>query len=282
LKTEGLNKKLFTALLSTLLIIIFIGSATFAWFSNNTQVGTNTATGKSGTTSLKLLIGGDEGNLQEADTDPVEIQQVNEMELDKLYPVSTADLENFYYATMFNQDGNAVKYAQDENEKRFYHGRLYLKMEGENIPEDATYKLYLDSSESAGGVFGQSTEGYLLNASRLGLKFPDQDPIILRFEEGDKGETKINTTINGSLINSGDVLSDANSTVSDPSEDFTVYQLDSDNLTDLPEKALATLKINETVELNIYFYMEGCDEDCLESISKNQCELHLAFYAIAD
>lgn len=282
MSTNALKKSTFVALLSILLMLVILGSATFAWFSNNSNVGTNTATGKSGTTSLKLLIGGDEGSLTETTNDAVEITQVNTVELDKLYPVSTANLENFYYATVFDKDGNAVKFVEDENESKYYHGKLYLKMEGDNIPADATYQLYLDSAESAGGVLGQSSDGYLLNASRLGLKFNGGDPIILRFAENGKGDYKVNTMINGQLINEGDVLSDANSTVSDPSEDFSVYQLDSENITELPEKALATLKINEVAELDIYFYLEGCDEDCLGSISTNQCELHLAFYAIAN
>ena len=31
---------------------------------------------------------------------------------------------------------------------------------------------------------------------------------------------------------------------------------------------------------NMYFYLEGCDPDCSDSVSYDEADLHLAFYGV--
>jgi len=276
-----MRKKAFFAVIGVVLTAVIITTVTFAWFSSNKKVGTNTASGKSGTASLKFLIGPDEGNMTETIDSEVEIAQVNSYEKSQLFPVTTSDLQTFLYCPAMTS-GYAKRFDKVEDESRYYHGKLYLRLESENISEDNEYKIYLDSSEEAGGVFGTSSAGFLLNASRLGLKFEDKEPIILKFNEERKGRTENNTEVGGKVLTSGYVLDSNANPVQDPAEEFSVYSLDSsESDIELPEKELVTIPLNTTVALDIYFYLEGCDEDCMVDVSGNECDIHLAFYAIS-
>ena len=65
----------------------------------------------------------------------------------------------------------------------------------------------------------------------------------------------------------------------DPSVPVTDYTVtfSSDRIT-FPGKALYTMELNKIYTLDIYFYLEGCDPDCSDSVSFDSANLHLAFY----
>ena len=48
----------------------------------------------------------------------------------------------------------------------------------------------------------------------------------------------------------------------------------------LPEQPLLTMDLNRIYPVDIYFYLEGCDPDCTDSVSFNTADLQLSFYGV--
>ena len=40
------------------------------------------------------------------------------------------------------------------------------------------------------------------------------------------------------------------------------------------------MQIGKIYSLDIYFYLEGCDPDCTDSVSFNTADLQLSFYGV--
>ena len=142
--------------------------------------------------------------------------------------------------------------------------------------------LYLDQSER---LLGKNVDGRLLNAARLGLVF-DWDtvkPIILRLSESSNPSDmrSNNTVVNGTKLNGSQVLRYRNgsvSAVSDPSVPVADYAMDASS--GLPSRTLLSMQIGKIYSLDIYFYLEGCDPDCTDSVSFNTADLQLSFYGM--
>ena len=147
--------------------------------------------------------------------------------------------------------------------------------------------LYLDQSD---GLLGQSADGYLLNASRLGLVFGDDTlpPVILRLSETENPENAqvYNTEVNGKTLGKNQVLKYNGNSVyaaSDPSVPVSDYMISftNDQMT-LPGKALVSMELGKIYAVDVYFYLEGCDPDCSDSVQLNEADIHLAFYGVLD
>ena len=270
---------------TTIMAVLALTAATYAWFSTNKAVSTDTATARTGEKSLELLLSSSE-NGDFSDSGECPITQVNEQDEKVLMPVSTADLTEFVYAP-FTEDGMAASFERVENEKYIYHGRIYLLAEGQGHDESSRLNLYLDQSD---GLLGQDVDGELLNASRLGLAFDDDKStrVILRLSEKEnEGDGQVyNTVVGGVTLGKNEVLQYQGggvSAVADPSvpvEDYTVsFQ---DNGMKLPEKPLLQMALNRVYRLDIYFYLEGCDPDCSSSVELDEADLYLAFYGVLD
>lgn len=147
--------------------------------------------------------------------------------------------------------------------------------------------LYLDQSD---GLLGKAADGYLLNASRLGLIFngDTSNPIILRLSESENPENAqiYNTEVNGKILGKNQVLGYNDSgvfAIEDPSVSISEYTIDfSENQMKLPSRDLMSMELGKIYPVDIYFYLEGCDPDCSENIQLNEAELHLAFYGVLD
>lgn len=283
MKTENYRKTIFVILISVVGMAALFAISTLAWFTNNSRVETNTASGKSGESNTAFLIGTSTDNMVDTSETTVEIPQVNENETDReqLLPVSTVDLKTFYYCPGL-EGGKASKFVKLDDEKYYFHGRIYIEMSGDQLTEDNKYKIYLDTSENGGGVIVADDGGHLLSASRLGLQFADEAPIIFQFED-DAAAKGGNTVIDSTAYESGYVLDSDGKPVTDPAVSMDSYSVDSsDSSIELPENALTTITANNPVELNVYFYLEGCDENCIDAVNTNKANMHLAFYAVAD
>ncbi len=270
---------------TTLFAIMALAAATLAWFSSNRAVQTNTATARTGDETLELQISSTGGSgFQSVETAP--ITQVNQTDAGTLLPVSTADLRTFVYAP-FTGAGKATAFSVVQNEANYYHGRVYLRAQGEGWPAGSRMNLYLDQSD---GLLGQSADGYLLNASRLGLVFGDDtlSPVILRLSETENPENAqvYNTEVNGKTLGKNQVLGYNGSSVyaaSDPSVPVSDYMISfaNDQMT-LPGKALVSMELGRIYAVDVYFYLEGCDPDCSDSVQLNEADIHLAFYGVLD
>lgn len=271
--------------ITTLFAILALSAATYAWFTSNRAVSTSTATARTKEESLELQLSSQGGSSFQSE-ETAAITQVNQTKAEQLMPVSTADLRDFVYSPG-TVEGMAASFLPVEEEKYYYHGRLYLRAFGNGLAEGAAMKLYLDQSD---GLLGQASGGALLSASRLGLVFDEDSStaVILRLteEESASREQTYNTVINGQTLGKGQVLAYQNkvvSAVSDPSQPIADYTVSfTDNSIHLPDKELLSMKLNQIYTLDVYFYLEGCDPDCSDGISQNMADIHLAFFGVLD
>ena len=136
---------------------------------------------------------------------------------------------------------------------------------------------------------GKDVNGTLLNAARLGLVFNNDysSSVILRLSDSQNAPSQqvFNTVVGGVTLGYGQVLSWNKSgvqAVADPSvlvTDYTVSFGASDM--SVPQKPLCVMNLNQIYTVDVYFYLEGCDPDCSESITHNEADLYLAVYGIS-
>lgn len=270
---------------TVLALLTAVTAATFAWFSSNRTVETDTASARTGTQELNLQISGQGGGA----FNPVEeasIVQVNQTKTDYLLPVSTANLQSFVY-NKETVEGEARSFSLVENEQYYYHGRIFLRAQAEGMQEGTRFALYLDTAQEAGGKIVNTTSGELLMAARLGLSFNQnaQDSVIFRLTDAyNSTGTAGNTFLNGSKLGDGEVLSwngQGASRTADPSVTLDKYtiQMSGSTMT-LPDKPLIYMEYNRIYQVDIYFYIEGCDPDCAQEVYNDGGSLHLAFYGM--
>ena len=272
-------------LLMLLCCVISLSSATYAWFTANSTVSTNSVSIRSGGEHVTLELSAN--GTKFGSDDGVPITQVNKgMDVQNLLPVSTADLNTFVYSPFTQGDSGkeAHKFVKVENEEYYYHGRIYIKTDAEGEVEGKQLALYLDS-EADLGSFVNSDYNEVLNAARLGLKIADETHIFyLSDGSNESGKQIRNTYVNGQLVGDGNVLDMSSGTikvVEDPAVPLSRYEIQSvDDLVELPEEPLCYLEMNETYVVDIYFYLEGCDPDCSDTISFEDFSLNLAFYGV--
>ncbi len=270
---------------TTLFAVLAFTFATLAWFTQNRAVQTNTATARTGDETLELQISSSGGSSFKS-VETAQITQINQTNSEFLLPVSTTDLNSFVYAPL-TKDGKASAFKKVDDEANYYHGRVYLRAEGEGWQEGSRLNLYLDQSD---GLLGDAADGYLLNASRLGLIFggDTSNPIILRLSKSENPENAqiYNTEVNGKLLGKNQVLGYNENGVfamTDPSVLVSEYTISfTNNQMTLPKKALLSMEFGKIYTVDIYFYLEGCDPDCSESVQFNEANLHLAFYGVLD
>lgn len=261
--------------------LVAMTAATYAWFTTNKAVSTGTATARTGDERLELQISS-EGGSRFTDQETVSVFQVNQTDQKNMIPVSTDNLVDFVYAP-FTSGGDAKKFLRVEKEENYYHGRIYLRAVGDGFAADDRLALYLDQSD---GILASASSGMLLHASRLGLRFDNDKTVIFRLSDdtNPKDAQTYNTIINGERLGADQVLSYQNGTikaVTDPSVSLSDYTISFETSSiRIPDKPLLLMEWNKIYTLDIYFYLEGCDPDCSDSVSFDQADIHLAFYGM--
>lgn len=261
--------------------LVAMTAATYAWFTTNKAVSTGTATARTGDERLELQISS-EGGSRFTDQETVSVFQVNQTDQKNMIPVSTDNLVDFVYAP-FTSGGDAKKFLRVEKEENYYHGRIYLRAVGDGFAADDRLALYLDQSD---GILASASSGMLLHASRLGLRFDNDKTVIFRLSDdtNPKDAQTYNTIINGKRLGADQVLSYQNGTikaVADPSVSLSDYTISFETSSiRVPDKPLLLMEWNKIYTLDIYFYLEGCDPDCSDSVSFDQADIHLAFYGM--
>ncbi|MFQ9153083.1 MAG: hypothetical protein ACLR6B_18120 [Blautia sp.] len=112
--SRGLKRRLTAALAALLITTLAVVSATYAWFTTNRQVSTSMASARTGTESLTLEVSSSGGSAFRNQSN-APITQVNEADVAKLLPVSTADLVNFVYSPS-TVDDQAVHFEKLDRE----------------------------------------------------------------------------------------------------------------------------------------------------------------------
>lgn len=281
---KQLKRQILAALTLCALLLASLGAATFAWFTNNAQVGTTRVTGRTATENVELLISS-RGGSGFSGSREASITQVNRTQLTQLLPVSTADLETFVQCPATVGD-YAVGFTKADGQQSYYHGQVFLKAVTTGASAGAKVALYLDERSEAGGALVTGDRGsLLLNAARLGLVFDGNasSAVILRLSEEKNADDqrKLNTKLNGVVLEEGKVLTWRNGAAAaaeDPSAALVDYTVGQDGR--LPAQPLLVMELGRIYTVDVYFYLEGCDPDCTDAVAFDGGDLHLSFYGI--
>jgi len=294
MKLKSLSKAAMFSILLAIIVLILLTAATFAWFTSNQRVSSSRVEARSGSADVSLLIS-QQGGAQFSGAAEAAIVQVNSTNVERLMPVSTADLRIFCAETGIGQDGYASTFYRIENEAHYYHGRVYLQAVATGLTGGESMDLYLDAGANAGGVLVQNDavnrgakDGLLLNAARLGLVVGDNANGVIFYlsdTQSAAADQVRNTKVNGTVLQDGQVLAmDADGivrAVTDPAVPLSRYSVNAGTDTiAFPNAPLATIELNRIYPVDIYFYLEGCDPDCSDSVSLDGVDLHLAFYGV--
>lgn len=266
-----------------LLLLILLPASTYAWFTANRLVDTNRISTVSGTENLELQVSSDGVTF----SSEAGIAQVNAAVSTDLMPVSTADLKTFVFNPS-TANGNATSFSVVSDEAYYYHGRVYIRATAEGVDLTGRIGLYLDQSQTGGGILASASSGQLLNAARLGMVLGNGANTALIFRLSDsqnqQGQRALNTYLGGVQLSEGQVIDGSGGTmraVQDPARSLSDYEVSMNGTTaTLPDQPIAYLELNTVYPLDVYFYLEGCDPDCTDSISLDGADLHLAFYGI--
>ena len=279
---KQLRRRIFTiAVIAAVAAALLVGGvATYAWFTSNQQVNTSRAAARTGEETVELLLSS-AGGADFRGSAEAAITQVNSTNSLRLMPVSTADLSTFVAAAAVNAEGYPTAYAPVENEANYYHGRIWLRASADGASAGARMALYLDQRSSAGGLLAvkSNDQSLLLNAARLGLVLDDGSQVILSLSEetNPDGARMNNTYIGDALQAEGVVIDAAGGAVADPARPVSSYAYSDGAAQGVP---FAYLELDRIYMLDVYFYLEGCDPDCYDSISFDASDLHLAFYGV--
>ncbi len=278
---NSLKKTSVFAIISLLAAVLALSSATFAWFTSNTSVSTNKVTAGVADVNAKLELSA-AGGTSFKGVESVSINKVNENDNDpeneKLLPVSTSDLENFVYPNSVNKD---AKYLLDEDENRYFHGTFYLRGSCGGSAAYTKMVLYLDEIDK---MIASDVDSQFANAGRIGIKMKGNSPVIIRMsEEENESTARVNNTyLDGILVEEGYVIhkdgsSGSAEAVEDPSKSLKTY-----SAAEKTPTPVAVINLDEIYEVDIYFYLEGCDPDCSDSVSKDEVEVYISLFGVPE
>ena len=263
-----------------------LGAATYAWFTNNMKVNTNSVSVRSDTSKLVLELGdADTGSWsQQGDVSLVS----NASDSVTLYPVSTFDLNGFAACAQNNSAGDATVFEQAiDNGSAYYHGWIDLRpsISGTGASKvKGKVSLYLAES-----LVPQGADAELLRAARVGIKISSGNQVlatdIFELDNSDSGHRAEHPTTapaglagytDGMLLGwqNGQLVCGANVT-----QDPAAFTLDTSETATRPQNALATLALGQTYRLDIYYYIEGTDPDSADYLHQDPGTLHLALFA---
>ena len=266
-----------------------LGAATYAWFTSNMKVNTNSVSVHSDTSKLVLELGdADTGSWsQQGDA----FLSSNASDSVTLYPVSTFDLNGFAACAQNNAAGDATVFEQAKDDgSAYYHGWIDLRpsITGTGASKvKGKVNLYLAES-----LAPQGADAELLRAARVGIKISSGGQVlatdIFELDNSDSGHRAEHPTTvpaglagytDGMLLGwqNGQLACGANVT-----QDPAAFTLGMSETATRPPNSLATLALGQTYRLDVYYYIEGTDPDSAGYLHQDPGTLHLALFATLD
>ena len=274
--------------LATLLALVAVlGVATYAWFTNNTAVNTNSVSVHSGNSQLVVEMGDASSNSWSSSGDVA--LSSNSPDPLTLYPVSTFDLSGFVECTHNNAAGDAVHFEQAEDGQHFYHGWVDLRAsvtgsDAANATGPVDLCLYDTLAPS-------DADPELLRAARVGLKLSRDGQVLktcyFALDDSDGGHRSEHPATNPGLAGYSDGMllgwqNGALTCANDGVEDVSAYLMGSGDSATRPQNALLTMDQGATYRLDVYYYIEGTDPDSADYLYGDVGILHLNLFAVLD
>ena len=260
------RKRMVAAAAWLAVLALVLSAATFAWFSNSRFTNVTPAAHTVSEDGYDLLISASE---QGPFSERCQLASADKT----LYPVSTADLSDFWRATFQNAAGITTDYANCTSELGEYAltGTFYLK--GSSLP----LAVYLYPSQMS-----VSADSQLLAAARVGFIIQSSagtQSYIFRYDDlGDtSGAAQQRTTAQSDVVVSGQ---GSWSYVADPAQSVSAYSMDGSGDTPTARSGatpLFTLGADEVASVRYFVYMEGCDANCIGEAQSQAISLQFAF-----
>lgn len=270
-----------------LVILAVLVAATFAWFTSNSAVNTNSVSVRSDESQLVVELGNASNNSWSQQGDVA--FETNSPSNLTLYPVSTFDLNGFAECTRTNDAGEAVHFVQAEDGQRFYHGwvdvRARVTGSGASKATGAV-NLYLGDTLAPVGA-----DAELLKATRVGVKLSQNGTVLQRriFElDGSAGTHRSEHPATRPQLagySDGMLLGWQNGALAcanDVKQDFSGYMMQGGDNATRPQNTLLTMNLNTTYRLDVYYYIEGTDPDSADYLYNDAGILHMSLFAVLD
>ena len=265
---NSIRKRRVGAALWLVLLVAALSAATFAWFSSSRYTNVTPTAHTVSDSGYDLTIGLSASGPFDRECALAQTDKV-------LYPISTADLVNFWRGTFQNAAGVTTEYANCTANVSDYAltGDLYLK--GSSAP----LAVYLYQSQMS-----VTSDPQLLAALRVGFVVESSSATqTYIFACDDLGSTA-GATAQRTTAESGVVVSGSSSWsyVADPALSVGSYTMDGSG--DTPQaragaQPLCTLGADEVAHVRYFVYMEGCDENCINEAQSRDISLQFAFAA---
>ena len=280
-----LKRSAFLAIFTILAALAALSAATYAWFTSSRNVATSRIETSTDHSELALYVKAPSDSAYSGNVCELQFSGGNNV---SLLPVSTADLSYFVYCpgSVSDKAERFVRVTDISNQNLFCYGSVDMRAELSGAAVSSTrVAVYLDQSDEFGKLAEKADEdSLLLNAARLGIAVhgePDTARIFYLSDEHNEDDQQVlNTVVDGRLQPDGIVLmsdDDGNVTpVSDPALPLSACMLSEGNT---PGEPLFYLKPGVDYQIDVFFYLEGCDPDCSDSIECNAADFGLAFYA---
>lgn len=270
--TKALKKQMGAAIAMVLVAAVALGSATFAWFVNNTKVKAESVNvaAKSANT---LLISHD-GNAWGTTATFTSTQSKD------FVPVSSTSQLSFFKDTSWKTDTDGAYNASEFGAATV--GTDYYK-DSFHVKASQACGLYLDTDTA----FTTTGDASVLKAMRLALKIDDKVYFYqIDAEAIDGAGNSYNTTLKSlsadgvttaiSGIDSAAAIGAANMAASKvPALADGLVTAPTDNTTLVNKddtKKLCDLSANQVKDIDVYVWMEGCDYDCNSTVVKKITE----------
>ena len=272
-----------------LLIVVAaaLGVATYAWFTNNMAVNTNSASVHSDDSQLVVELG-DAASGSWSSSGDVALS-TNSPDNLTLYPVSTFDLSGFAECTHNDANGNAAHFEEAADGQHFYHGWVDVRasVTGSGASK-ATGQVNLYLADS---LIPADASPELLRAARVGLKFSRGGQVVktcyfvLDGSDGGHRSEHPATVPNLAGYSEGMLLGWQNGVLAcanDGAEDFSAYVMGASESATRPQSALLSMDQGAEYRMDVYYYIEGTDPDSADYLYGDVGVLHVNLFAVLD
>ena len=262
-------------------------AATYAWFTSNAAVNTNSVAVRSGDSQLVIELGdADAGSWSQSGDAAFSSNSPDPL---TLYPVSTFDLNGFAECTRTNDAGQAVYFQQAEDGQHYYHGWVDIRasVTGSDASKvGGTVNLYLSDSLAPGGA-----DPELLKATRVGVKFSRAGQVvqscIFTLDNTPGANRSQHPETSPSLAGYADGMllgwqNGALACTADNAQDASAYTMGQGASATRPQNALLAMDLNTTYRMDVYYYIEGTDLDSADYLYGDTGILHVGLFATLD
>lgn len=279
--SKKLKRRLITALLALLLALFAAVTATFAWYIYNTRAHTTNVHMAAGASATLQISNSYEGTYSSA--------AVLEAFVGYLNPVSTNRILGGFQKVLGFTNGSenqpklvANLFGKSQNSD-YYQTSLYIRTNGEKT------NVYLSDI----GYEDSSSDNPISTAIRVGLvphkpgkNQPEAEEFIFEINEDKNPQAEYNTATGqeGYVLDSSKDDGTTLSFTPYTGRNFCKYDSETGEVS-LQEDSLALFSVEggdngafgEPVQVDIYIWLEGCDEDC----TRNLCSMTLRNLALS-